>query len=171
MASTPIQIDFLPSGLTGLVLKLFPAAGAGWDTQANADAPLTAGTNNRTSYRATVAEALTGDFKAEIVNSGGVPVGTGIVIGLEDTTTVQFVRDDRYKLASDGLDGISTTAPSGAFSTWNFRERMVMLCRRLFGKTTLNATHLKTYGEDGASVIATQPVSDDGTTQTQGEAS
>ena len=72
-------------------------------------------------------------------------------------------------LASDGLDSIATTEPTGKAS--NFREMIIQIWRRLFGKTTLTATELKTYKSDGSTVTTTQVVSDNGTTQTQGESS
>ncbi len=87
--------------------------------------------------------------------SGAVTVGTN-----NDKTG--------YKLASDGLDSISTAAPTGVAA--NFREMMVQLWRRFFKKSTLTTTQLKTYADDGAAVVTTQSVSDDGTTQTQNAA-
>ena len=74
-----------------------------------------------------------------------------------------------YKLASDGLDSISTTAPSGVAS--NFREMMVQVWRRFFRKTTKTSSQIKTYADDGTTVTTTQAISNDGTTQTQGAAS
>lgn len=73
-----------------------------------------------------------------------------------------------YKLASDGLDSISTTAPAGVAS--NFREMLVQVWRRFFRQTTMTATQLKTYDDAGTGTLTTQTVSDDGTTQTQGAA-
>jgi len=70
-----------------------------------------------------------------------------------------------YKLASDGLDAVATTAPAGVAG--NFREMMVQLFRRFFKKSTLTSTELKTYADNGTDVLTTQAVSDDGTTQTQ----
>lgn len=73
-----------------------------------------------------------------------------------------------YKLASDGLDSISTTAPAGVAS--NFREMVVALWRRAFKKSTLTSTQLKTFADDGSTVLTTQAVSDDGSIQTVGNA-
>jgi len=78
-----------------------------------------------------------------------------------------------YKLASDGLDGVSTAEPSGVAS--NFREIIVQLWRRFFGKAVLTQSGdgsgtLKTYAEDGTTEVTSQALSDNGTTQTQGEA-
>jgi hypothetical protein len=73
-----------------------------------------------------------------------------------------------FKLAADGLDSVATTAPTGVAA--NFREMMVQLWRRFFKKATLTATQEKTYADDGTTVVTTQPVSNDGTTQTQGAA-
>lgn len=72
-------------------------------------------------------------------------------------------------LAAAGLDSITATAPSGVAS--NFREMLVQVWRRFFKKSTLTATQLKTYADDGTTVVTTQTVSDDGTTQTQGVSS
>jgi len=74
-----------------------------------------------------------------------------------------------YALAADGLDAISTTAPAGAAS--NFREMMVQTWRRFFKKATMTSSELKTWDDAGTSVVTTQALSDDGTTQTQGAAS
>jgi len=74
-----------------------------------------------------------------------------------------------YKLASDGLDSVATTAPTGVAS--NFREMVVQLWRRLFKKSTLTATQLKTYADNGTDVLTTQAVSDVDDTQTMGAAS
>jgi uncharacterized protein YjbJ (UPF0337 family) len=74
-----------------------------------------------------------------------------------------------YKLASDGLDSISVTAPTGVAS--NFREMLVQVWRRFFKKATLTSTQLKTYADDGTTVVTTQTVSEDSTTQTQGAGS
>lgn len=95
--------------------------------------------------------------------AGGVPTvdGSNRVAGLVDVTG--------FKLASDGLDSISTTAPTGVAA--NFREMVVQTWRRFFKKSTLTATQLKTFGDNGTTVLTTQAVSDDGTTQTQGASS
>lgn len=74
-----------------------------------------------------------------------------------------------YKLASDGLDAISTTAPLGVAS--DFREMLVQVWRRFFAKSTLTSSTLTTYADDGTTPLTEQTVSDDGTTQTQGVAS
>lgn len=75
----------------------------------------------------------------------------------------------RVALASDGLDSVSITAPSGVAS--NFREMIVQVWRRFFKKATQTDSQIKTYDDDGSTVVTTQTVSDDGTTETQGAAS
>ena len=74
-----------------------------------------------------------------------------------------------FALNSTGLDAISTTAPSGVPTT--FREMLVLLYRRFFAKTTLTTTQLKTYANDGTTVVTTQTVSSSGGTDTVGAAS
>jgi hypothetical protein len=73
-----------------------------------------------------------------------------------------------FALAAGGLDAIPTTAPAGVAG--NFREMIVQLWRRAFKRSTLTATQLVTYADDGSTAITTQAVSDDGDTQTLGAA-
>jgi hypothetical protein len=80
-----------------------------------------------------------------------------------------FVLDDGdVKLASDGLDNISITEPSGVATT--FREMVVQTWRRFFKKATLTSSQLKTYDDDG-DVKTTQSVTNDDTTETIDDAS
>lgn len=74
-------------------------------------------------------------------------------------------------LGSDGLDGIAITAPAGVAST--FREMVVQTWRRYFKKADRDtgAGTLKTYADDGSTVLTTQTISDVGDTQTVGSAS
>ena len=76
-----------------------------------------------------------------------------------------------YSLASTGLDSVSIANPTGVAT--NFREMVVALWRRFYGKTTLSRAdeNIKTYASDGITVVTTQDAIDDGTTQTQGESS
>lgn len=89
-------------------------------------------------------------------------------VTLVDTTT-DVTTKTGYKLASDGLDSISTTEPSGLAS--NFREQIVQLYRRFFGKTTMSKTKILTYKEDETTVATTQTISETNALLTQGEAS
>lgn len=68
------------------------------------------------------------------------------------------------KLASDGLDSIAVTAPGGVAST--FPQMVVQTWRRFFKKVTKTSTQFKTYADDGTTVVTTQTLSDNGTTQT-----
>jgi len=86
-----------------------------------------------------------------------------LAITVGGATTAGTVSDKAgYSLASSGLDAISTTAPAGVAS--NYREMMVQLWRRFFKKSAKAAsgTTLKTYADDGTTVITTQTWSDDG---------
>lgn len=101
--------------------------------------------------------AIKSDTAAILADTGtdGVVVASGSKTG--------------YALAATGLDSITATRPAGVAST--FPQMVVQLFYRFFGKTTLTATQLKTYAANGTDVVTTQTVSDDATTQTQGEAS
>lgn len=76
-----------------------------------------------------------------------------------------------YKLASDGLDSVATTAPAGVAS--NFREMLVQVWRRFFKKTVYDITNntIKTYADNGTTVITTQTTAVSATEETQGAAS
>jgi len=73
-----------------------------------------------------------------------------------------------FKLASDGLDSISTTEPDGLPD--NFRERLLWLYRRLFKKTVRTATKINHYDDAGTSILLEQDISDSAGTETMGEA-
>jgi len=73
-----------------------------------------------------------------------------------------------YKLSSDGLDSISIIGPSGPAA--DFREMLIQVWRRFYKKVTMTSTQMKTYADDNSTIITTQTLSNDGTTQTQGDA-
>lgn len=77
------------------------------------------------------------------------PVGTFLA-------QADFEAKTGYSLAAAGLDAISTTAPTGVAS--NFREMMVQLWRRFFKRVykDKNAGTIRTYADDGTTVITTQ---------------
>ena len=70
------------------------------------------------------------------------------------TTVGSVTTKTGYSLASTGLDSISITAPSGVAS--NFREMVVQLWRRFFKRTTKDSDEIKTYADNGTSVLTTQ---------------
>jgi hypothetical protein len=85
-----------------------------------------------------------------------------------DSGTVTVSDKTGFKLASDGLDTIATTAPTGAAS--NFREMLVQVWRRFFRKATRTDSAIITYADNGTTPVTTQVISNDGTTETQGTA-
>jgi len=104
-------------------------------------------------YTATSADIQTGDLV--IFNDGTDNVGFGEYhpAGI---------------LSLDGLDSVSIAEPSGKAS--NFREMVIQLWRRFFGKVVLSDGQLATYKQDGATVATTQQIDETATLQTQGEA-
>ncbi|MHC4499803.1 MAG: hypothetical protein ACYS21_11900 [Planctomycetota bacterium] len=124
------------------------------------------------------------DFRNNSTYDVGVESGTAATVLLEnckydsgdpvnnnytDITTrrVEVDTSGQVTLASDGLDSVATTEPSGVAS--DFREMLVQLWRRFFIKSTATASALKTYKDDD-SVCTTQDVSFDGTTKTVDDA-
>ena len=107
------------------------------------------------------------------ITPGDLIVGydDGVYVGGEEYSVVaaNYTADKAgFKLASDGLDSVSTAEPAGVAS--NFREMLVQVWRRFFKKTTATKSQLKTYTDAGAA-NTTQTVTHDGTTKTVGNAS
>ena len=102
-------------------------------------------------------------------------VGDNVAAVLADTGTDGVVvasgSKSGYALSSTGLDSVATTAPSGVAS--NFREMVVQTWRRFFKKAVHDtaAETLKTYADDGTTLVTTQTLSESGDTETQGAAS
>lgn len=111
---------------------------------------------------------LTGDG----VRAASVTGAVGSVTGSVGSVTAGVAVSDKtgFKLASDGLDSIAVTAPSGVATT--FPGMVVQTWRRFFRKATRTATELKTYADNGSTVVTTQAVTDDGAgNETMGAAS
>lgn len=117
-------------------------------------------------YAITVDEALAGTYEAGLFDDNGDCKGRGVVT-LADDVGPYYVEDPRsktgYKLASDGLDTISTAAPSGLAS--NFREMLVQVWRRFFKKVVrdANAGTIVTYADDGTTPVTSQSYTTSGT--------
>lgn len=73
-----------------------------------------------------------------------------------------------FSLASDGLDAIATTAPSGPATT--FREMVVQTWRWFFKRATKTSGSLVTYADDGTTPITTQAITASGTDEERGAA-
>lgn len=123
------------------------------------------------------ATATPGEIDANVTQWNGSNLATPDVLGCP-TVTIQsgtsagklslssglvsvVTNNDKtgYSLAPTGLDSISTTAPSGVAG--NFREMLVAVWRRFFKKATRSPTELKTYADNGSTVLTTQAISDD----------
>lgn len=93
----------------------------------------------------------------------GVGVGTGLGLKTEGASAL-------YK--HDIFDQSEGTEPSAALSsTATLREIFQWLKRRLNNKVTVDGSNLKVYKDDSSTVLSTQSVSDNGTTDTVGKAS
>jgi hypothetical protein len=87
-----------------------------------------------------------------------------------DSLTFTTANKVDAKLTADGLDNISTTAPSGVAS--NFREMLIATWRWFYKKSEYNdtANTIKTYADDGTTVITTATATSSGGTETKGAA-
>lgn len=102
--------------------------------------------------------------------AGGYANSSDSQEGIRDSTLAASIADKAgFKLASDGLDAVAVTAPTGVATT--FPGMMVQLWRRFFKKVVVSTTEIKTYANDGTTVITTQTRAETSTTQTQGTSS
>lgn len=132
-----------------------PASPASEATLSSIDTKL--GTPAGASMSADIA-AVKADTAATLLDTGT----DGVVVASDSKSG--------YALSSTGLDAVSVTAPSGPATT--FREMVVQLWKRFFGKVVYDKTEETITTYDGDTVVTTQSatVADDGS-QTQEEAS
>lgn len=84
-----------------------------------------------------------------------VPIGAGSTIA-------------PVSLAATGLDAIAITSPAGRAST--FAQMIVQLYRRFFSKSVFDGATIKTYADDGTTLITSQTTTNAGGSQTVGPA-
>lgn len=175
-ATAGMEVGATGSGASGFTATGGPGASHGIYAIANGTGEGIYALGGATSGPGIKAEARGGnDAGMELVKHGtGKDIDADEIDNiLADTGTdgvvVAAASKTGYKLASDGLDTVATTEPTGVATT--YAGMMVQLWRRFFKKSTLTTTELKTYKNDGSTVVTTQSVSDDDTTQTQGTAS
>jgi hypothetical protein len=98
-------------------------------------------------------------------------LGPLIVRGTEasiDDVEAVFEVVSGHRLASNGLDLISVTAPTGVATT--FPGMVIQTWRRFFRRATKTSSTISTFADDGTTVVTTQTISDNGTTEVQGAA-
>lgn len=172
-------VSQIKSGLaTSAELAKVPKSDGNVSWNATAAAQIQSEANDAlTAYAPALASVCTEARLAEL-DAANLPVDVAAVKSdtaaiLADTGTdgvvVASASKSGYALSATGLDSIAATDPGGVATTWP--QMLVQLWRRFFKKSTLTRTQLKTYADDGTTVVTTQSVSDDGTTQTQGAAS
>lgn len=170
MANTITEIQ-LPTGLVGLTLSVYED---GSDTLANA-APddLTEATNRLGLYTATVAEALTGLHYVKVLQGTAV-IATGWVY-LQDTTSTYHVEDSKalaggVPVADGAITSASFTVETITGVASGFLEQVVQLWRYFFKRTVKDETTIKTYADDGTTVVTSQPYVDTESSQERGVA-
>lgn len=107
MANAIVEI-VAPSGMT-LTLSLFPI---GSDTAGATGKALTERTNDKGTYRATVADGLVGLYRANALTAGGVLVAKGVVLMSDEATDHYVVVESNVRLiggASTIIDGKTIT--------------------------------------------------------------
>ena len=72
-------------------------------------------------------------------------------------------------VATQDLSAIPVLPTSSTgWTNWTFTQRLAMLCQLFFGPAKEDGSQRTAYADDGTTVISTQTIGDDGTTQTQG---
>lgn len=140
---------------TGFLAATFPATVA-------SPTNITAGTITTVTNLTNAPTA--GDFTSTMKTSLNAATPASVVGAVGSVTA-------GVALAATGLDAITATAPAGVAST--FPAMVVQLWRRFFAKSILDAdgATLKTYANDGTTVVTTQTVTTVGNVETQGPAS
>lgn len=149
-----IQTPFDQSGLT-LYAQIRNIFGQIWNTASSAFQAYA--TANITDYDI----ALTEQGSASKYYTGNFP--TAIPRGLYFVTVK--IRAGASPAESDLLAGAGEYLWTGVAL---IPAGMAALLHRFYGKVTLTSSEEKTFDTDGSTVLVTQNVSDDGTTQTQG---
>lgn len=94
------------------------------------------------------------------------------ILGQTGTTGVVVAAASKtgYALSAAGLDTIGVTDPGVPSTHTTLPKMMVAIWRRFFKKSTMTATELATYADDGSTKRGKAVLSDDLTTQTVGAA-
>lgn len=130
-------------------------------------AAIKAKTDNLPASPAAVGSAMT--LSDGAITTAKIADGAITNAKVADDVAVVVADKTGFKLAADGLDSISVTAPTGVAT--NFREMLVQVWRLFFKRVTETAAERKTYADNGTTVMTTQALSDNGTTQEQSAAS
>lgn len=111
---------------------------------------------------ATIQSGLATSSALSTVNTNVIAVGTGVsALGSPMQAGATVV------LSANGLDGITTTDPSGSSATWNFRQFLVWLFRRQ-GNAKVDdiANTITVIGSNGTTVLSVQPFTTTGAAST-----
>lgn len=158
-------LDFninLGSGYTGKTLNAQL-----YDTNGNVGSPITTGFSERGTgiyllHCTTVPDGHRGGIEFYEAGTPAVKLAS---------TSINPEESGQVELKATGLDNISVADPGGVAGHTSIAKMLVALWRYFFKKTSVDATELKTYEDDGIAVNDTMTVSDDGTTQVKGAAS
>ena len=113
---------------------------------------------------------VTGGTVTSVVNP--VTVSAGTVTSVTNPVTVGTNNDKtNYTLGATGLDSIAITDPGTPGNWTTFPRVLIAFTRRFLSPTSVSSGVLTMYKDDGATINATQGVTDNGSTQTVGKAS
>ena len=106
---------------------------------------------------------LAATFPATIASTTNITSATGITVATNNDKT-------GYKLASDGLDTISTAdVSSDADARSTFPKMQRWLFNRQANKVLVTSSQAQVFADDNSTVVSTMPLSDDGSTETKGK--
>ena len=147
----------------------YVAGQAGYIIGHNIDATI----SSRSTYDGGAVASVTGDVGGSVGsvtgNVGGNVVGSVASVTAGVTLAANAIDSSAIKDGAISSSKFTVAAITGVAT--GILEKIDQTWRYFFKKTTLDAEQLKSYADDGTTVLTTQNVSDDGTTQTVGNAS
>lgn len=153
MADTIIEIQ-LPEGLTGLTVYLYDLDDDTTESNTGGDA-LTAETNATQFYRATVAEALVGDYRIHVEPSNGIGIYSGYITVADDTGTYR-ARDD-YQVSAT-IENTRTRATAFTASGLTIYALIYDADNAIYNGSTFetyNSSNYATYAQTATEVTGT----------------
>jgi hypothetical protein len=100
--------------------------------------------------------AIKGDTASILIDTASILIDTGT---------------DGVVIADEAISDASFSIPSLTAPATGILGFIVQTWRHFFKKATMTATEKKTYADDGTTAVTTQVMSNDGVTETQGDAS
>jgi hypothetical protein len=176
--------SYVTAGSTGNALNAAGGSGDPWSTTLPGSYSsgqagkiigdyIDAAISTRSTYAGGAVASVTGNVGGSVGSVAGNVDGnvTGSVGSVTAGVTLADNAITSAKIAPAAISSSKFSVAAITGVATGILEKIDQNWRHLFKKSTLTATELKTYADDGTTVLTTQNASDDGTTQTLGSAS